>query len=104
MGLPRCASSSVTSLPSITNVYILDHKGGLQSLTCVLRAYGLCYLRPIHAVLVIHNNPPSGATPRVRKRNRQINIGIAKEQDKRKCPHSPQEWGWRAAGGGAVMN
>ncbi len=49
-------------------MYIMDRKRALQCLTCVLRADGLCYLRPIHAVLLIHNNPPSGATPTVRKR------------------------------------
>lgn len=59
-------------------------KEQVQSLTCVLRAYGLCYLSPIHAVLLIHNNPPSGATPKVRRRHKQINKGIERERDKKK--------------------
>lgn len=62
----------------------MDQKGGLQYLTCVLRAYGLCYLSPIHAVLLIQNNPPSGATPRVRKRHKQENRGSEKKNKTRK--------------------
>lgn len=62
------------------NVYIMDKKKrGLQSLTCVLRAYGLCYVSPIHAVLLIHNNPTPGATPRVKKGHEQINRGSEKQ-------------------------
>lgn len=61
-------------------------KGRSCSLTCVLRAYGLCYLSPIHAVLLIRNNPPSGATPRARKKHKQINRGNEKKTRQVKCP------------------
>lgn len=43
----------------------------VQSLTCVLRAHGLCYLSPVHAVLLIHNSPTPGATPEVNQGHKQ---------------------------------
>ncbi len=76
--------------PKISNMYIMDRKRALQCLTCVLRADGLCYLRPIHAVLLIHNNPPSGATPTVRKR--QTNGVSEKKSETRR---SASRWGVR---------
>ena len=74
MRQPGC--SSLTSVP--TDMCVMD----LQSLTCVLSAYGLRYLSPVHTVFLVYGKPSSGATPKVRKRHRRINRGSEKAGDR----------------------